>query len=215
MTSELSRYSTPLISDALDMLGINGGCEGLRALAPGLSVCGPAYTLAFEEAAGRAAPAADYIDEVPPGSVVVLANQGRTYCTVWGDLLTLTAQKRGLAGTVIDGCCRDAGAILKLGYPMFARGAFMKSGKNRVRLAARNVPVQVAGQALEPEDLVRGDDSGVLLIPRGRVAEVAEICQRIESMEEAVLRDIEQGLPLKASRERHGYNRFALRAPPG
>src|SRR6185369_9773290 len=102
-----SALSTPCVSDALDKLGINGGCEGLRPVAPGLRCVGPAYTLKFEPVAeGQTAPAADYIDDVPPGSVIAIDNGGRTHCTVWGDILTLCALQKELAGTVIHGCCR-------------------------------------------------------------------------------------------------------------
>lgn len=192
------------------MLDINGGCAGLRPLVPGMSIFGPAYTLQFEEVEGEPAPAADYIDDVEPGAVVVLANAGRTYCTVWGDLLTIVAQRRGVEGTVIDGCCRDAASIVRLGYPLFARSTYMKSGKNRVRLTARNVRVHLVGQAVDPGDLIRGDDNGIIVVPEARIEEVAELCRRIEAMEAEILSDVTAGIPLRDARQRRGYNQFAL-----
>jgi regulator of RNase E activity RraA len=50
----------------------------------------------------------DYIDDVPPGSVIVLDNGGRDNATVWGDILTEVAHNKGIAGTLIDGVNRDA-----------------------------------------------------------------------------------------------------------
>lgn len=72
------------------------GLEGLKALGPGMALAGPAYTLQYEPVPeGEAAQAGEFIDEVPEGHVVVIANGGRQYCTVWGDLLTYAAKIRG------------------------------------------------------------------------------------------------------------------------
>jgi regulator of RNase E activity RraA len=45
----------------------------------------------------------DFLDDVQPGQVVVIDNSGREYCTVWGDLMSIAASKKGIAGTLIDG----------------------------------------------------------------------------------------------------------------
>ena len=44
---------------------------------------------------------------VRPGDVIVLDNNGRTDCTVWGDILTMAAKLKGISGTVIEGVCRE------------------------------------------------------------------------------------------------------------
>ena len=44
--------------------------------------------------------------------------------------------QRGIAGTVIDGVCRDVRRALELGYPVFSRGRYMRTGKDRVEVAA-------------------------------------------------------------------------------
>ncbi len=77
----------------------------------------------------------DYLDDVPPDQVVVLDNGGRTDATVWGDTLSLTACRRGVAGTVMDGVCRDAAASREVDYPVYARGSCMRTGKDRVQVA--------------------------------------------------------------------------------
>lgn len=205
--------STPCVSDALDKLGINGGCEGLRPVAPGLRCVGPAFTLSFEAVpAGTSAPAADYIDEVPSGSVIAIDNGGRTYCTVWGDILTLCALRMGLAGTVIHGCCRDTASIIGTGYPLFSISSYMKSGKNRVRLAARQIPVQLGSTQVAAGDILLCDDSGVLAIPAARVDEVLGVARAIEAMESRVVEAVKRGTPLKVARELNNYNSFAFRA---
>ena len=77
----------------------------------------------------------DYIDDVPTGAVVVIDNGGRLDATVWGDILTTVAHRDGVAGTVIDGVCRDVGRSIELGYPIFARANTMRTGKDRVAAA--------------------------------------------------------------------------------
>lgn len=211
----LSRASTAAVSDVLDMLGYNNGLLGIRPLKPGHRVCGPAFTVAFEPVApGEPAPAADYIEQVPPGHVVALANDGRTWCTVWGDILSALAQSRGIAGTVIDGACRDATEIMALDYPMFSLTAYMKSGKNRVRMVATQVPVTIGGTHVEPGDWLVGDNSGVVAVPAARRAEVAGLVREVEAMEARVIADVRAGIPLAEARRRHGYNRFALKVEP-
>ncbi len=54
----------------------------------------------------------------------------------WGDIMTQYAGLRGIAGTVIDGVCRDVMRTLGDGYPLFTAGRFMRTGKDRVQVNA-------------------------------------------------------------------------------
>ena len=80
----------------------------------------------------------DFIDDVAAGDVVVIDNGGRTDCTVWGDIMTQYAGAHRFAATVIDGVCRDVNKALGDGYPLFSRGRFMRTGKDRVQVGAVN-----------------------------------------------------------------------------
>ena len=66
----------------------------------------------------------------------MLDNGGRENATVWGDILTWVAHARGIAGTVIDGACRDTHLSRELGYPIFSRSYSMRTGKDRVQVEA-------------------------------------------------------------------------------
>jgi regulator of RNase E activity RraA len=132
------------------------------------------------------------------------------HCTVWGDILSEVAGRRGVTGTVIDGCCRDLGEIRALGYPLWSRGTYMKSGKNRVRLVAVGEPVAVAGVLVRPGDVVCADDAGVLVVPSERLDDVAEQLDRVVAMESLVRADVRNGSPLRQARARHGYNLAAV-----
>jgi regulator of RNase E activity RraA len=130
---------TPGVSDALDKLGIPGQCLGIAPLDNYRgTVVGPAFTVRYVSCGQPAGTVGDFIDDVAPGDVVVIDNDGRTDCTVWGDIMTQYAGLRGVAGTVIDGVCRDVAKALGDGYPLFTRGRFMRTGKDRVEVAGVN-----------------------------------------------------------------------------
>jgi 4-hydroxy-4-methyl-2-oxoglutarate aldolase len=124
-------------------------------------VTGQAFTVAYEPAGTERGDVGDFLDDVPAGSVVVIDNAGRTDCTVWGGIMTQIALARGVAGTVVHGVCRDVGVSLAVGYPVFSAGRFMRTGKDRVRLAAVAVPLTIASVTVVPGDLVHGDADGV------------------------------------------------------
>lgn len=204
---EFREHGTGAVSDAMDLLAMNGGLPGIDRRSGAGTVCGPAYTLRYQPVgAGQSGPAGEFIDDVPAGAVVVISNGGRDYCTVWGDILSEVARRRDVTGTVIDGCCRDLAEIRALGYSLWSRGAYMKSGKNRVRLAAVQEPVSLADTLVCPGDIICADDAGVIVVPGGRAEEVAEQLRRVVQMEARVRADVARGVPLREARQRHGYN---------
>ena len=200
--------STPTISDALDVLLLSGGCLGIRPIVMGHKIVGPAYTVRYIPIGTEKTGAGDFLDDVPAGSVVVLDNGGRTYCTVWGDLMTRVAKRNGVAGTVIDGVCRDVDLIRELQYPIFTRGAFMMTGKGRMQLAAVQETVTIGEKSVQPRDLVIADDSGVVVVPQSRMGEVLRTAQGIAEREDEMKRMIEEGLTLKEARSRVGYHQI-------
>ena len=127
-----AQLDTATLSDALDKLGINGQCYRIKPRSAAFRMAGRAWTLLYGPAGNPAGTVGDYIDDVPPGSVIVLDNGGRDNATVWGDILTEIAPRRRIAGTVIDGICRDVALCLELGYPVFSEDHWMRTGKDRV-----------------------------------------------------------------------------------
>jgi 4-hydroxy-4-methyl-2-oxoglutarate aldolase len=204
---------TTNISDALDRLQIRGGCEGILPLMPTCKLCGPAFTVRYIPVKAGPAIVGDYIDEAKEGDVIVIDNGGRTYCTVWGDLLTLVAVRNKLAGTVIDGVCRDVDHIRELNYPMFTRGFFMVTGKDRVQMAEANGPVTISNVQIHPGDIVIGDGSGVVIVPQGQAEEVLAAAKKVARAEEAIEGEIAKGSTLIEARQRFGYHE--LQRPSG
>jgi regulator of RNase E activity RraA len=162
-------------------------------------------------AATPAGSVGDYIDDVQSGQVVVLDNQGRQDATVWGDILTAIANRKGVAGTVIDGNCRDAHLALELNYPMFTRGWSMRTGKDRVQLDSVNVPVNIGGALVRAGDLVLGDADGVVCIPQQYEQRILEIGREIETAENAIRTAVEGGMTLREARSKFNYHALQTR----
>jgi 4-hydroxy-4-methyl-2-oxoglutarate aldolase len=202
----LAGFSSATVSDALDRLGRPGPMLGIAPLFDGARLCGPAFTVRYVTAGSPPGTVGDYLDDVPPGAVVVLDNGGRTDCTVWGDILTAMAADRGVGGTVIDGVCRDVQRALGVSYPIYSRGRFMRTGKDRVEVSDVGRPVTVGGVQVRPGDLLVGDSDGVVAVPRDLAEGVAEICAQISAREEAILADVLGGTSLAEARSRHGYH---------
>src|SRR6516162_268840 len=157
-----AKLDTTSLSDALDRLGIAGQCLNIKPLDHRFRLTGRAFTILYGPAGKPPGTVGDYIDDVPVGGVVVLDNGGRADATVWGDILTMVAHRRNIAGTVIDGACRDTHLALELSYPIFSRSYSMRTGKDRVQVEAMGGPVTIGDARVFPGDLLRGDSDGVL-----------------------------------------------------
>ena len=162
----LNLISAANLSDAMHRRGV---LHGLRPIAPGMKLVGPAYTV--RTAPGDYAKPVEAIDRAEPGDVLVVEAGGVTPA-VWGEMASRSAMNRNLAGIVIDGAVRDTGDIRALGFPVFARHICPNAGEPR-GLGELGVPVTVSGEIVEPGDWIMGDDDGVVHIPRGRAVEWA------------------------------------------
>ena len=203
---KIKEMDTTCISDAMDKLGLPGGLFGIKPLIPGSKICGEAFTVHYIPCGQVKGTVGDFLDDVKPGQVVVIDNAGRDYCTVWGDIMAVTAKKMNVEGTVIDGVCRDIPAVRESGYPMFSKGYYMVTGKDRVEVDAVNIPVAVSGVRVCPGDIILGDDTGVVAIPRGMAEKVLEVAKTIDSTEQKIIAEVMKGSTLKEARAKLNYH---------
>jgi len=209
----LEGLPTAAISDALDKLGLPGSVRGIGPLRAGQRACGPAYTVRYEPVDELGGTVGDFLDDVAPGSVVVIDNDGRTSCTVWGGIMTQVAAHRGVAATVIHGVCRDVEVTSTTDYRIWSAGRFMRTGKDRVRVRAVQEPLTIDGVTIRPGDVVCCDEDGVVVVPAARVVEVAAIAERIEAVEAAIVSAVLAGSSLAEARAARAYH--ALQTPDG
>ncbi len=203
-----SKLDTSTISDALDRLGISGQCLDIKPRDARFRVTGRAFTMFYRPVGKPAGTVGDFIDDVAPGSVVAIDNGGRENATVWGDILTEIAHRRGIAGTVIDGACRDTALCMELRYPVFSKSYSMRTGKDRVQLDATEVSINLGGARVAPGDILRGDADGVVAIPRDHEAEVLSVAEGIAVAEEAIRNSVRGGKRLDEARKEFGYHQL-------
>jgi regulator of RNase E activity RraA len=174
---------TCAISDCLGRFGTM--TADMRPLFDGIRIAGPAITV--RTLASDLAAAFKAIDVATPGDIVVIDTRGSTSTAFWGENMSLSAINRGIAGAVIDGSCRDVVEIRQLRFPVVCRGIVPNvaaiSGYGDV-----NVPIQCAGAAVAPGDLVVSDENGIVVVPRERCSEILEKTERLLATEH-VLQD--------------------------
>lgn len=208
---QASQLDTATISDALDKLGIAGVCQDIKPLDPAFRLAGRAYTQRYTSAGQPAGTVGDFIDDVPPHRVVAIDNGGRPNATVWGDILTEVAHRKPLAGTVIDGACRDVSLPLELGYPLYSLSYSIRTGKDRVQLQSVNDVITVGNARVAPGDLIRGDADGVLVIPKEHEQLVLETAQQIHDAEEKIRAECRKGASLRDARAKFRYHQLQSR----
>ena len=136
--------------------------------------------------AGQAVPAANgladnlmmhvALEVAETGQVLVLAGSG-PFGAVWGEMVTLGAVSKGLAGAVIDGSTRDVDAIERLGFPVWSTSVRPFGATKRVS-GSVNLPVTCAGVRVSPGDVIVADGDGVVVVPHQLVNETLEATER-------------------------------------
>jgi 4-hydroxy-4-methyl-2-oxoglutarate aldolase len=205
-------HDTATLSDALDRLGLAGQCHGIRPVDRKFRMTGRAFTILYGPAGQPAGTVGDFIDDVSPGSVIVLDNGGREDATVWGDILTEIAHRRGLAGTLIDGVNRDVALCLELNYAVYSRASWMRTGKDRVQVEGSNVPVTIGQARVAAGDLIRGDADGVVVLAREHEDRILDIADEIAAAEEQIRKAIRAGMRLDEARKQFRYHQLQTRA---
>src|SRR5215471_21610518 len=203
-----AQLDTTALSDALDRLGIPGQCLGIKPLDYRFRLAGRAFTILYGPASVPPGTVGDFIDDVPKGSVIVIDNGGRENATVWGDILTMVAHRRGIAGTVIDGACRDTNLSRDIGYAMFSRSYSMRTGKDRVQLEAVNGPVNIGDARVDAGDILRGDADGVIAIPKAHENDILTVAEEIDATEEKIRRAVQSGMTQSDARRQHKYHQL-------
>ena len=128
-----------------------------------------------------------------PGAAIIIDAGGHVNNAVWGELLQLTAAKRGVAGVVIDGSARDLDFLRGSPVPMFCRG-IVPAGPQKAWGGEINIPIQCGGCPVAPGDIIVGDDDGVAVVPRDIQANLLDLCKARLHSEQAVRDRIAAGM---------------------
>jgi len=182
--------NTAALADA-DKEGIRVMDTRLRPIRPGQPFVGVARTVRCYN---------DFLtvikglSESHPGEVLVIDSQQSTR-TVIGELFGTESIRRGLAGIVLDGPCRDTAQLAQMDLAVFITGTRPISGTAN-KIYETQVPVQCGGVVVRPGDIVVGDDDGIVVCSREQLEGILPAAEKIVAAEDALLQGMRSGVSL-------------------
>jgi len=215
LLARCARIGVSALSDAMDELGIQGVVQGIAQRAGTGRIAGFAVTARHahgeygdfdrsEFAVGR------LVEASGPGKVLMIDVDGAPISTFGGNA-SMAAARRGATAVVIDGACRDVDEIRDAGLWMASRWVAPTTGKTRLSLRSMGEPVTIGGIRVAQGDLVVGDDTGLAVVPRARLAEVLARAEAVLEVDDKVAQGIRDGLSFAQAAASAGY----IPAQPG
>lgn len=210
--ARFEKLSSTNLSDAMDALGLRGFTFGIRPMRSSWrKIVGPAVTMRMT-AAGQTPQKThlgmNAIAAAAPGDIIVIDNGGRMDSSCWGGILANAAKTKGVAATVIDGCCRDLDDCIDADYPVYARGTVICTARGRVIEESTNQMIQCGGVQVRPGDIILGDSSGVVCVPQEKMLEILEKAEQLWQKEEDMIAEIKAGADILAVDAKYNYNKM-------
>jgi regulator of RNase E activity RraA len=200
--ARLREIGPSTVGGALDALNIDGlVLPPIRPVAPDRKFAGPAFTVNVAVGAlGTFAPEEfdipAYVDNAAAGDVIAI-DAGGAMVSMMGGAAATAAKLRGVSGIVVHGGVRDLAEIVDSGMDLFVQHAVPVSGRTRVRTAATQVPIRLENVVVHPGDILVGDSTGVVCIPRARLQEVYERAEKAEAMDRVIFENVNAGKGLR------------------
>ncbi|WP_091528811.1 fumarylacetoacetate hydrolase family protein [Microlunatus soli] len=202
LRDKINSVGTATLSSQLRKRGLNNvSIDGVRPTHPGQRLLGTARTLRFiphredlfDRHGGGFNAQKQAFDTLGHGEVLIIEARGETGTGTVGDILAKRAEVRGAAGIVTDGSVRDLAAVSELAIQVYCGGA------HPAVLGRRHVPwetdatVGCGGTAVQPGDVIVGDDDGVLVIPPTLIIEITEAAVEQERQERFIAEQVAAG----------------------
>lgn len=185
---ELLSYGSAVVFDSQGRTGALA--SNIKPLDRNMTIAGPAFTCACEPGDNLTLHAA--LKMARPGDVLVCDAMDATEQGMFGDVMASCGLGRGLAGLVTDGGVRDKLTIIDVGFPIFAGNICMKGTLKEV-LGPINEPVTLGGVAVNPGDLIIGDEDGVVVVAAQNAAAVLEASRRRAARESEIVSAFSEG----------------------
>jgi regulator of RNase E activity RraA len=205
LQQRFTALTTAHVADACIRAGIPVRCGSplLRAAVPGRRLAGRVCPARH---AGSVDAFLEAFEIAAPGDVLVVDNGGRLDEACVGDQVALEAQAAGLEGLVIWGLHRDTADIRAIGLPVFSLGA-TPTGPLRLDARAHDAleSAVVGDWAVSREDLVLGDDDGVLFIPNQQAEEIFTLAEKLRDAERGQAQRIRAGASLRTQLQFRAY----------
>lgn len=185
LIDELQQIS---VCQLLDAVGSSLAVEtAIRPVHPSFRICGPAFTVECAVNDNLTLHHALHLAEA--GDVLVVCGLENSGAALWGGLMSLCAQSKRLAGTIIDGSVRDPLEIETLGYPVFCR-QFQPRRARKETYGRIHVPIRVGALSISPGDYVFADANGIVSIPSGQLEEMVRLSLQVGQKEDKIKEQI-------------------------
>ena len=209
LLEEYRQIGTSTWSDILDELGVQGVIGGLVRRSgsgrfAGFAVTAKAQAGPLGSFKREAFAVGQMIDAVGPGQVLMI-DVGGAEVSTFGGLASLAAKIKGVAAVVIDGACRDAEEIRETGLWLASRHMTPTTGKKRVKVESIGHPISISGVSVAPDDLVVGDETGIVVIPRQHQKTALAMCRRMVGMDQEIERAIRAGTSFREAARNANY----------
>jgi len=174
LLEEFKKLYVPAICDACDTLRMKPMLmdQGIQEVWPGAKAVGVAATLKFAPLergeAFREEMVMDVLklaDKIVPGNIIVIDSSNVMLAGLLGQVTSSMLIQKGVVGAVVDGAVRDIAQVIELKFPMWARGRVATSIRGRMKITEIQTVVKCGGQIVRPNDIVFGDQNGVVVIP--------------------------------------------------
>ena len=210
LSDRLSRCYTGVVHDVMRDQGFDAFTlpPEIRLLQPERCLAGPAFTVSGRLVPGTGADETllawtGLLGRVPPGHVVVCQPNNHTIALM-GELSAETLQLRGARGYLVDGGCRDADFILRLGFPVACRFLTPRDIVGKWLPDAFDQPVTIGDVTVAPGDYVLSDRDGTVIVPRAAAADIVARAEAAIATENLVRKAILDGVHPQDAYRRYG-----------
>jgi 4-hydroxy-4-methyl-2-oxoglutarate aldolase len=199
MVDYLKGVDTPTLSNAIETLGVrpqNAGFAPLQTscLFPefgrmvGYAVTAQVETMTattvdrkiflslYEAVMNSAKPAVIAFQEIGPHG---------DYAAHCGEVMATIFHRLGAVGLVSDCAVRDIPEVRTLRFHYFARGAVASHAY--FHIVRVGVPIQVSGLIIHPNDLLHGDENGLIVVPKDGLEKLPAAVDAVRARERALM----------------------------
>ena len=210
LSDRLSCCYTGVVHDVMRDQGFSAFTlpPGIRLLQPEQRLAGPAYTVSGRLVRGANADDTlmawtGLLGRVPPGHVLVCQPHNDAIALM-GELSAETLQLRGVRGCVVDGGCRDADFILRLGFPVACRFLTPHDIVGNWLPDAFDEPVMIGDATVASGDYVLSDRDGTVIVPGPSAPDIVALAEAAIATENLVRKAILEGVHPQDAYRRYG-----------
>lgn len=211
----LKTVDTPTLSNALELLKLRPLSEGftplnVRCLSPGFGrMVGYAVTAQVETMSEGPVDWSIFMQlfaavaQSPKPVVVAFQEVGphRDYAAHCGEVMATIFTRLGAIGMVTDCAVRDIAEARAMKFLYFARG--LVASHANFRIVRVGIPIQVEGLVIRTQDLLHGDENGLIVVPDEGLTRLPDAVEKVRSREGELMQFVRgPGFSLHGLKER-------------